>query len=304
MTSAIPLKTKLILLVTVAFWASAFVGIRAGLHGYSPGGLALFRFLIASVCMFYIYIFFAERKHIPLKDKIVMLMMGGAGIGIYNITLNYGEISVDSGVASFIISQSPIISTIIAITFLGETINFFGIVGMIISILGVTLISFGEMNVFNIHSGLVYIIIATIVGAFYSVLQKPYLNKYHSIDVVSYFIWGGSLVLLIFTPELIHDVSVAPLNATLATIYLGIFPATIAYVFWSYALARIPASRAVSFLYFMPVIATLIGWIWLNEIPIWSSLIGGVIAMAGVWIVNKSYMSVLQKSKAERSESG
>ncbi|MCC2667478.1 MAG: eamA, partial [Gammaproteobacteria bacterium] len=43
------LKTKLALLTTVVLWASAFVAIRAGLQGYSPGGLALLRFLIASV---------------------------------------------------------------------------------------------------------------------------------------------------------------------------------------------------------------------------------------------------------------
>ena len=48
--------------------------------------------------------------------------------------------------------------------------------------------------------------------------------------------------------------SAAP-SATLAIIYLGIFPAAIAYVLWSYALARMPASLLSTFLYLSPVLA-------------------------------------------------
>ena len=34
--------------ITIIFWGSAFAGIRAGLHSYSPAHLALLRFLAAS----------------------------------------------------------------------------------------------------------------------------------------------------------------------------------------------------------------------------------------------------------------
>lgn len=33
--------------VTLLLWASAYAGIRAGLHAYTPGHLALVRFLVA-----------------------------------------------------------------------------------------------------------------------------------------------------------------------------------------------------------------------------------------------------------------
>ena len=36
---------------TVVFWGSAFAGIRAGLHSYSPTHLALLRFLVASLVL-------------------------------------------------------------------------------------------------------------------------------------------------------------------------------------------------------------------------------------------------------------
>ncbi|GAH74107.1 unnamed protein product, partial [marine sediment metagenome] len=49
---------------------------------------------------------------------------------------------------------------------------------------------------------------------------------------------------------------------------------------------RIPASLAASYLYLSPVLAILIAWIWLGEMPFFLSLMGGVLALVGVIIVN------------------
>ena len=43
--------TILIALITVAIWGSAFVGIRVGIKAYSPGSLALLRYLVASLVL-------------------------------------------------------------------------------------------------------------------------------------------------------------------------------------------------------------------------------------------------------------
>lgn len=283
------IRTRAALAIAIILWASAFVGIRIALEGYSPGGLALFRFLIASVCMGFIYCRRPQREKFSRKDFHLLLIFGALGLGCYNVFLNYAEVSVSAGIASFIISQSPLITMLCAVIFLGESFNIVALLGTLISISGVALITLGQHNELKFDSGMIFILLATLVNGLYSVFQKYFLKKYHAVDVTIYIIWGGTLALMIYTPALWQEIKVAPLNSTLAIIYLGIFPAAIAYLAWSYALAAIPVSKCVSFLYFMPVLATLLGWLCLGEVPGWLSLAGGLVALFGVWIANKAF---------------
>jgi drug/metabolite transporter (DMT)-like permease len=283
-------KTKCALVITIILWASAFVGIRAGLETYSAGGVAILRLIVASICMFFIYKRYAKRDNIPMKDKIQLLLIGAIGIGLYNITLNVGEVSIPSGTASFIISQSPVIAMLFAVIFLGEVLSLLAIIGITISIFGVFLISSGQANGFHFNNALASLLFATTVGALYHIFQKPLLKKYHTIDVTAYVVWGGTLMMSIYIPDLIKDISNASTTSTLSAIYLGIFPGSIAYLTWNHVLAEIPASRAVSFLYYMPIVATLLGWLLLNEVPTLISLLGGLVALFGVWVVNHSYV--------------
>lgn len=282
-------KTKIALVTVIFLWASAFVGIRAGLQDYSPEGLALLRYIIASICMAAIYFRMPQRNSMRFRDVCGLMAVGVVGIGIYNLTLNYGELSISSGMSSFVISQSPIITAIFAGMFLGERLNLPRALGFIVSVMGVTLIAIGEKGGFKWDVSITYILIATLACGFYSILQKPFLKKYHAIEATTYIIWGGTLFLAFFLPQLQRDLLHASWSSTLTVVYLGVFPAAIGYLAWSYVLAQIPASRAVSFLYFMPFLATILGWVCLGEVPMWISIAGGLLAIVGVWLVNQSY---------------
>lgn len=291
-SNSLSFNIKLLLLIVVSLWASAFVGIRAGLESYSPGGLALLRFGIASVLMFFVYVFRQRETQIAFLDGIKLMSIGALGIGFYNIALNYGELSVPSGPACFIVSQSPIITTILALIFLNERLTAWSICGMLISFIGVVLITYGMSHGFQVGIGVLDVAIATVLGSCYSIMQKPLLKKYHALDATAYMIWGGTLVLLFYSPHLPYEIYHASWHATIAVIYLGVFPAALAYMLWSYVLAKIPATQATSFLYFSPIVATLLGWIWLNEVPAMISLVGGLVALLGVWVVNRAYVKI------------
>lgn len=280
------LSTNIILIIVISLWASAFVGIRVGLRGYSPGALALLRYLVASIAMIPLYMRYRTRNNsMSLSEIIRIVLIGVFGIGIYNIALNYGEINVSAATASFIINQAPVIIVVLAVIFLKERLGIFGWLGLVVSCSGIGLMAYSERGNIQLELYSVYIFIAAIVSALYAIAQKPLLRKFNGVELTALVIWSGTIIMLIFTPSLLQEIRVASWISTLTVFYLGIFPGVIAYTLWSVALARIPASQTASYLYFLPLLTTLIGWVFINEIPVKLSLAGGIIALLGSVVV-------------------
>ena len=283
-------RTIIAIGITILLWASSFAAVRAGLQAFTPGHIALFRFLIASVLLAAFTLI--NRIKLPkLKDIPVIFLLGFLGIAAFHTAQNYGQVTVTAGSAAMIVSSVPIFTAMLATIFLGEKLKLWGWLGIFISFLGVYLIALGEREGVKFAPGVIVLLLAAIIAATYFVLQKPYLTRYSALQLVTYMIWAGTLFLLVFTPGLIDEVTNAPIEATIATIFLGIFPSAVAYVTWSYALSRAPASIVASFLYLQPVLAIIIAWIWLNEIPALIAITGGVVTILGVFLVNKYGLS-------------
>lgn len=275
----------LAIITTVSLWASAFVGIRISLGSYSPQGIALLRYLTASLVLL-IYALVTRMPLPDLRDIPRLALMGFLGITIYNVALNAGEQSVPAGTASLIIASETIFVALLAAWLLGERLKFWGWFGILVSFAGVALISIepGERLGISIHA--IYIVIASISAAFYLVGQKPLLKKYSPLQFTTYAIWLGTIFLLVFTPSLVQQFPTAAWGDTLAVIYIGIFPGAIGYFSWAYVMSKMPANQASSFLYLIPLVATLIAWQILGELPRPVAFIGGALILGGVILVN------------------
>lgn len=277
------------LLTVILFWSSAFVGIRYVLNDYHPGSLALLRFLVASLTMLCLYLLLPKRTKPHLIELFSMLGLGVIGIGVYNLALNVGEITVNAAVASFIISLIPVVTMVLSVTFFGETLSKKGLYGIFISVIGLMLISGTQIFVLDASFGLLCLCVATFSGASYTLLQRHFVNRFHPIEVTAFIIWGGTLCFFFFTPLLITDIKIAPLQSTLIVIYLGIFPAALAYAAWGYVISKLRPSKAALYLYLLPISSTLMSIAFLDEAPRILSLIGGIIALLGAVYTAKNH---------------
>jgi len=170
-----------------------------------------------------------------------------------------------------------------------------------VSFAGVALIASGEGEGIHLSPQALIILAAAVTSALYMILQKHYLGRYSALEFTACSIWFGTALMLPFANGLLHTLRAAPASATLAVIYLGVFPGALAYVAWAYVLSHGAAGRTATLLYVIPVLAIAIGWLWLGEVPRLLTFGGGAVALAGVVMVNLRGRTETRPTPASKS---
>ena len=129
---------------------------------------------------------------------------------MYQVALNYGEQTISAGVASLLVSTTPIFTALLAVVFYREKLGLWGWVGSLLSFSGVAFITVGgSTEGFSFNTGIIIVLVASLSESIYFVFQHRFLEKYGAIPFTMYAIWSGTIYMLIFSPGL----SEAILNA-------------------------------------------------------------------------------------------
>jgi drug/metabolite transporter (DMT)-like permease len=274
---------------TLLVWASGFVGVSVAVAEYSPGNLALFRFLIASVVLFVWLLRKYGRIPLPQKSDLRNLALVGLfGVPLYHLPLNAGQQVVSAGVSSLLVATAPIFTAIIAGIVLGERVSRLTWCGISVAFAGTTLLVLSQSGGHGLalQPQALLILIAAVSFSVYVVAQRSLVQRYGGLPVATWAIWLGTVMLLPFLPGLVSNIASASASATLAAVYLGVVPSAVGYVTYAFVLKHLPAAKAGSILYAIPPLAVVMSWILLGDRPGMATLVSGVIVLLGVALAN------------------
>lgn len=282
----------IVILLPIIFWAFAFPFIKIGLQELSPINLTIMRLFI--VCIIFLFlIVITPKKFSPLhkKDIPLLFLLGFFGIVIYHLGLNYGEVYMTASAASLIIATIPIFTVIFAILLLKEPITKKIMIGVPLSLCGVIIISLvgTSGNPFEITylSAAAAVLISALVGAGYTIAGKRMLCRYSALSLTAYAFLFGSLGLFPFlSASLTSEIVSLTWKGWGAVLFLAFLPTVVGYVLWYVALEIKTASEICVFLYFIPVLSTLISFFLFNESITLFFFLGGVLVIGGLIIVN------------------
>lgn len=274
---------NLYIILSIIFWASSFVGIRAAITDFSPIEIAVLRFIVSSIVLLLIII--SQKTTLPKKEHLFRFVQLGFVLFANHIALNYGIRTITAGETTLIVSTSQIFQVLLAYFILKENVSGRFLVGLLLCFLGVSIIAFQKSIGVSFNLGVVLVLIAAVTNAAFFVLQKPLLKKYGPVEVVSYTTWITTLLLLPFGGSAISSFQIAGLSSIFSVVYIGVVSVS-AHIFWSKVLSKIDASKAAIFLYTVPVMTIVIGFLWLRELPSFISCVGGAIILGGVILSN------------------
>lgn len=276
-------KLPAAVLVVLLLWASAFIAIRAVGDSFGPGELAFGRLFVGSIALGIVALRY--RRPLPRGKGLAMVAIYGVlWFAGYTLLLNTAEHHLDAGTAAMLVNVAPLLVAVTAGLFLGEGFPRRLLAGIVVAFCGVAVIAFGGVGGHSDKFGVLLGLITAVLYAAGVLTQKVALR---SVDAVSATWLGcliGTLVLVPFLPQTVHQASQASTGAILAVVYLGIFPTAVAFTLWAYALSRSTAGSLTSTTLAVPAIVVVMSWLLLGEVPTAWAMVGGAIALFGVFV--------------------
>jgi len=141
---------------------------------------------------------------------------------------------------------------------------------------------------FAFTSGVAWICLATVLISLYNIYQRKLLLRYSPLEVTTYCIVAGALLLSVFAKNALPQLLTAAPEGIAAIVILGVFSAGIAYLCWAWALSKADKTNEVtSYMFVTPILTTLLGFFLIGEAPHVSVYIGGAMVLAGLVILSK-----------------
>jgi len=272
------------------FWSGNFiVGKAASLFDIPPFTLNFYRWLFAWLILapFTLKEIYKTRSHI-LDNLKHVLILGITSITLFNSIVYYSLqfTQVISGV--LMISTIPVMIIFISSLLRIEKTNFYQIMGVVFSMLGVIVI-ITQMNGENIkklsfNKGDLSIIVAMLSWALYSALLKKKKLELSQLSLLQVIISSGLIFLLpIYIIEMNQGRFVTlELPFILTLIYVVLFPGLASFICWIKGIRLIGANRSGIFLHLMPIFSTIMAILIFNEKFMVYHLVGAILIISGI----------------------
>ena len=289
-------KTAYIFLILATlFWSGNFiVGKAASLFEIPPFTLNFYRWTFAWLILapFTLKEIIKKKSYILNNIKLI-LILGITSITVFNsivyYSLNFTQ--VISGV--LMISTIPVMIIFFCWVFKIEKTNFYQILGVLFSLMGVVVIvtnaDVNKLLNLNFNKGDLWMVVAMLSWAMYSALLRKKKFELSQISLLQTIISAGLILLLpayLIEMTLGYRVNIhLPFILTLT--YVVLFPGLASFFFWIKGISIIGSNRSGIFLHLMPIFSTLLAILIFNEKFMTFHLIGSIFIITGIILSSK-----------------
>lgn len=275
------------LLLMTVIWAVNFSVTKYALGELSPLAFNALRFALAAIV---VYAILRSRGPVPLPTRRhlpVILALGLLGNAVYQLFFIYGMDRTGAGTASLLLAGTPLITALLSAAAGHERLKPRVWFGVCCTVVGIALVvAFGATTPAGriTMAGNLLMIGASVAWAMYTVGSRRYIDEYGSVPVTAWTLWIGALgIVIVGVPDLLAiDLAQISPGLWLAIAYGGMLSIGIAYLIWYHGVRLLGNTRTSIYSNLTPVLALLVAWAWLGEVPSVGQLSGAAVIVGGV----------------------
>jgi len=281
-------------------WGCSFIFIELGLEFLTPFGVAFIRCALGAITL--LIISRIRKIDLPTDRKVwqklwvVALLLNV----IPGVLFAFAQQYVTSVLASIINAGTPLMTLVfMLIVFREEKLKLEQIIGLLIGALGVlTVVGVWKELGDNQLVGVIALLIAvSCYGASYPYSTRnviPLKLKPEAL-ATGQLIMAAVTLLPFFLISGISNDFYRP-QSVIAMLCLGIFGSGFAYI-WNFAITAAAGSAIASTVtYLTPVVAVIVGFLYLGEVIVWNEIVGAIIVIMGA-LLSQGRLNRLVKTK-------
>ncbi len=275
-----------------ALWGSSFMWIKIAVGDVGPLVLVAWRLLFGSMGM--LVVLWVRRLDLPQGRRtwINLVLLGLINTALPFVLISWGELTVDSAVASVLNSTVPLFTLLIAHFALDDDRMSLGrVFGLLLGFSGVLILMSRDLREWEASVNLLGQLailtaaLAYAVGGVFARLTMQDVNP----------------LLQAFLPMAAADLTIWPLAVSfetggllpsnlltwIALIWLGLLGSCLAYILYFTLLHRIGPTRATTVTYLIALVGVALGVMFLNERLDWRLAMGAALVVSGIALVNR-----------------
>jgi len=276
-------------------WGFSFPAISVGLEALPPLLFASFRYDVAAVLLLGAAVLTTEWRPRSPGDWEAVLG-GGCFLVAGNGFLFVGQQTVPSGVAAILQGLVPIVTTLWALVVLGDRVSPVGALGIVVGFLGVGLVV--RPTPANLLAGdltgRLLILLQVALVSLGGVLIERADSSLDAVPRAGWSMFVGAVVLHAASAAVGEPITGGyPPAAVAAVVYLGVFATAIAFWLFFGMLDRYGALEASLIGYVVPIVATVVGVVFLDEEITALTLVGFVVVFVGFALLKRESLRKL-----------
>ena len=268
-------------------WGVNFVVVKYATRVFDP---VAFTGLRVGTAALFMGLFVLMRGGVSLRraDVVRLLFLGLLGNGLYQLFFIHGVARTRAGNAALIVGAAPAFIALVARVRGLERVKRMALVGIALSVIGVGLVIAGSATSAQGETtflGSVLVFLGVLAWTWYTILLQPYTNR-DIVQISAVTLIGGAIPLVVAsTPALIAtNWSSVGVGGWMALLYSSVVSLGIAYIFWYRGLRVLGPTRTAVYSNLQPIVALLVAWPFLGEVPTIFQGVGAVTIVAGVFL--------------------